>query len=234
MHYLFGGLVMGFINRYDRNNLAERGLGSVLVVGLTGGIASGKSTVSRYLRELGAEIIDADVLARELVLPQSPAWQEIVAHFGAKILDGDNFLQRKKLGEIIFQSPPERKVLNEILHPRIKEKTAELISLWRERKDPPLLVVDAPLLIEAGMAGLVDEVWVVAVPIELQLQRLKERDKISAAEAQKRLAAQMPLQEKTKYAARVIDNSGTREETREKIFALWQQVTGVKKSKETS
>jgi dephospho-CoA kinase len=222
---------MGFTNGYDRNNLVERGIGEVLVVGLTGGIASGKSTVSRYLRELGAEIIDADAIARELVLPQSPAWQEIVNHFGKEILDVDGFLQRKKLGEIIFQSSIERKVLNKILHPRIKEKIAELIKLFRQEDDFPLLIVDAPLLIEAEMTGMVDEVWVVVISTELQLQRLKERDKISSVEAEKRLAAQMPWQEKIKYASRVIDNSGSREETRKKVFALWQQVVGDKSTK---
>lgn len=224
MHYLFRGLVIKLANRYDRNNLAERGLGSVLVVGLTGGIASGKSTVSHYLRELGAEIIDADVLARELVVPQSPAWQEIVKHFGREILDSQGFLQRKKLGEIIFESPLEREALNKILHPKIKEKTAELIRLFGQREDLSLLVIDAALLIETGMVGMVDEVWVVTIPEELQLQRLRERDEISSAEAQKRLMAQMPLPEKIKYATRVIDNSGTLEETRKKILALWKQV----------
>jgi dephospho-CoA kinase len=196
----------------------------VLVVGLTGGIASGKSTVSCYLRELGAKIIDADVLARELVLPHSPAWQEIVNHFGAEILTKDGFLQRKKLGEIIFQSPTERKVLNKILHPKIKDKTIELIKLFRQKKDFPLLVIDAPLLIEAEMTEMVDEVWVVAIPEELQLQRLKARDNLSTLEAQKRIATQMSLQEKLKFASRVIDNSGSREETRRKVFILWKQI----------
>ena len=196
----------------------------MLVVGLTGGIASGKSTVSCYLRELGAKIIDADVLARELVLPHSPAWQEIVNHFGAEILTQDGFLQRKKLGEIIFQSPTERKVLNKILHPKIKDKTIELIKLFRQKKDFPLLVIDAPLLIEAEMTEMVDEVWVVAIPEELQLQRLKARDNLSTLEAQKRIATQMSLQEKLKFASRVIDNSGSREETRRKVFILWKQI----------
>lgn len=220
---------MAFINRYDRNNLAERGFKEVLVVGLTGGIASGKSTVSRYLRELGAEIIDADVIARELVFPQSPAWQEIVNHFGKEILDADGFLQRKKLGEIIFQSPAEREILNRILHPRIKEKITELIRAFCQREDLSLLIVDAPLLIEAGMVEMVDEVWVVAIPAELQLQRLRERDNLSVSEAQKRLATQMPLQEKIKYASRVIDNSGKIEETRKTVSSLWDQVIRVKK-----
>ncbi|MDD2432949.1 MAG: dephospho-CoA kinase [Clostridia bacterium] len=195
----------------------------MLVVGLTGGIASGKSTISRYLRELGAAIIDADVLARELVLPHSPAWQEIVYYFGAEILDSDGFLQRKKLGKLIFQSAAERKVLNQILHPKIKDKTIELIKFYQQKKDIPLVVVVAPLLIEAKMTEMVDEIWLVVISEELQLQRLKQRDNLSTLEAQKRIAAQLPLQEKLKYASRVIDNSGSREETRQKVLALWQQ-----------
>lgn len=196
----------------------------MLVVGLTGGIASGKSTVSQYLRELGAIIIDADALAKELVLPHSCAWREIVAHFGKDILNEDGSLKRKKLGEIIFQSPNERKVLNQILHPRIIEKTEELIKQYRQKENIPLLVVDAPLLIETGMTNMVDEVWVVAIAEELQLKRLSERDNLSEQEAQRRLDAQLPFTEKVKYAQRVIDNSGEIEETREKVRSLWNKV----------
>lgn len=199
----------------------------MLVVGLTGGIASGKSTVSQYLRELGAEIIDADVIARELVYPRSSAWQEIVNHFGREIIDEKGFLQRKKLGQIIFQSPAEREVLNKILHPKIKQRIAGLIEACRHKKDVPLIVVDAPLLIEAGMIGMVDEVWVVAIPEELQLQRLRERDNLSVTEAQKRLVSQMPLQEKLKYAHRVIDNSGTINETKKAVYSIWKQVVSM-------
>ena len=196
----------------------------MLVIGLTGGIASGKSTVSRYLRELGAKIIDADVIARELVLPQSSAWQEIVRHFGSEIIDEEGALLRKKLGEIIFRSSTERAVLNAILHPRIKQKIMEILSSLRNQKDIPLIVVDAPLLIEAGMVEIVDEVWVVAIPAELQRKRLIERDKISRAEAEERLAAQMPLQEKIKYAHRIIDNSGTIMETKKELDLFWQEI----------
>lgn len=196
----------------------------MLVVGLTGGIASGKSTVSRFLQELGAEIIDADVIARELVLRQSPAWQEIVKHFGQKVIDEQGFLLRKKLGEIIFHSPAERRILNGILHPRIKQRITDLLMSLRQKKDLPLIVVDAPLLIEAGMVEMVDEVWVVAIPLELQIKRLKERDSLSTVQAEKRLASQMPLQEKIKYADRVIDNSGNIMETQKKIECLWKEV----------
>jgi len=196
----------------------------VLVVGLTGGIASGKSTVSRYLRDLGAEIIDADVIARELVYPQSSAWQEIADHFGREIVDEQGYLKRKKLGQIIFQSTVERKILNEILHPKIKQRISEQIQVCLQKKEVPLIVVDAPLLIETGISEMIDEVWVVAIPQELQLQRLRERDKLSATDAQKRLASQMPLQEKTRYAQRVIDNSGTVNNTKRIIDTIWKQV----------
>jgi dephospho-CoA kinase len=217
-------LAIGRINDMIKIISAEGSSKKLLVIGLTGGIASGKSMVSAYLKELGALIIDADVIARELVYPQSPAWQEIVRHFGRKIVYEDGSLKRKELGELIFRCPEERKRLNEIMHPRIKEKIAEQIELYRSRGKFPLLVVDAPLLIEAGLTGLVDEVWLVDLPEKLQLERLRKRDKLTQEEAQKRIASQLSLAEKKKYARRIIDNSGEITETKEKIRFLWKQV----------
>lgn len=197
----------------------------MLVVGLTGGIASGKSTISSFFQKLGAVIIDADILARELVIPHSPAWQEIVQHFGTEILQADGTLQRKKLGDLIFQSSSERKVLNRIMHPRIKEKIREAIRVHRQKEVTTLLIVVAPLLIEAQMTELVDEIWLVVLPENLQLQRLTQRDNLSIEDAYLRMAAQLPLQEKIKYATRVIDNSGPPAETQKRVVTLWQEVT---------
>jgi len=196
----------------------------MLVVGLTGGIASGKSTVSRYLAERGAAIIDADQLSRALVVPGSPALQEIAACFGAEILDSSGALDRKKLAQRIFNSALEREMLNSILHPRIKNKTEELIRVYQNEGKVPLIVVDAPLLLETGMQSLVDEVWVVAVPEDIQVERLMERDGISRPEAEARLNSQMPLQEKIRRADRVIDNSGSVEETVKNLDRLWAEV----------
>lgn len=196
----------------------------MLVVGLTGGIASGKSTVSEYLQELGASIIDADKIAKELVEKDSPALQEIVAYFGQEILDENGQLRRKCLAELIFNSSIEREKLNSILHPRIFQRVEEQITLFRTNKIVPLIVLDAPLLLETGMQSLVDEVWVVAVKPEVQLTRLMERDGITREAARERIASQMPLAEKIKLADRVIDNSQGIPELLKIVDKLWAEV----------
>lgn len=196
----------------------------MLVVGLTGGIAAGKSLVSQYLRELGAQIIDADLVARELVYPQSPAMQEIIRHFGPEIVNKDGSLKRKELGQLIFRFPEKRQALNAIMHPCIVAKITEEIRKYRSDKEIPLIVVDAPLLIETGLHQLVDEVWLVELPEELQILRLRERDVLTEEEARQRLQSQLPLSEKRKYAHRIINNSGEMRETKELIHRIWQQV----------
>jgi dephospho-CoA kinase len=194
------------------------------VIGLTGGIASGKSTVSRYLRERGAVIIDADTLAKELVAQGTPAWQEIVAFFGSQVLDEAGNIDRKRLAQIIFADPQARSKLNSIVHPKVIETTKKRIRELKDNDNVPLIVVDAPLLIEAGMTDLVDEVWVVAVPVQEQLNRLVFRDKLSKEEAIKRIYSQMPLAEKLTYADRIIDNSGSMEETLKLLDSLWKEI----------
>ncbi len=196
----------------------------MLVIGLTGGIASGKSTVSRYLRERGAVIIDADTLAKELVAQGTPAWQEIVAFFGSQVLDEAGNIDRKRLGQIIFMDSQARIKLNSIVHPKVIEATKKRIRELKDNDNVPLIVVDAPLLIEAGMTDLVDEIWVVAVPVQEQLNRLMSRDKLSQEEAIKRIGSQMPLEEKLKFADRIIDNSGSVEETLKLLDALWKEI----------
>lgn len=196
----------------------------MLVIGLTGGIASGKSTISNYLRKLGAVIIDADELAREVVKPHSPAWWEIKEQFGDEVIDGQGRIDRKTLGSIVFHSPGDREKLNGIIHPRVIEATEKIINEHKEKGEAPLVVVDAPLLLEVGMDGLVDEVWVAAVPAKVQIERLMKRDNISREEALVRLKTQMPLEEKLRRADRVIDNSGDAEKTREQVFILWKEL----------
>ena len=202
--------------------MTGEGLAKLLVIGLTGGIASGKSVVSRYLAELGATIIDADDLARKLVQPHTSAWREIINHFGKNIVDEEGYLKRKMLGKIIFQESKERDVLNSILHPQIIKKTKELIALYRQNPDITMVVVDAPLLIEAGMIEMVDDVWVVTIPEKLQIKRLMERDKITIQEAHMKLNSQMPLAEKITYADKIIDNSQSIEDTKAMIHYLWE------------
>lgn len=199
----------------------------MLVVGLTGGIASGKSTVSCYLQDLGAVIIDTDQLAREMVQPNSPVLQEITAYFGKEILVSTGELDRKKLADRIFTSNADREKLNNIFHPVIIGKVQDLITKYKEEGKVPLIVVDAPLLLETGMQRLVDEVWVIAIPNEVQLARLMKRDGINQVEAQTRLNSQMPLKEKIRQAHRVIDNSQTIADTLVILDSIWAEVVNI-------
>lgn len=196
----------------------------MMVVGLTGGIAAGKSTATDYLRSLGAVIIDADKISRELVDTDSPALAEIIAVFGREILDDSGCLNRKRLAERIFNSAIERDKLNSILHPRIIREIEKRVAYYRTKSDVPLIVLDAPLLLELGMQSMVDEVWVVAVSSEVQLARLMERDDINIEAARDRIACQMPLVDKIQLADRVIDNSDDITMLREIIDKLWAEV----------
>ncbi|GLI37525.1 dephospho-CoA kinase [Geobacter hydrogenophilus] len=194
----------------------------MLVIGLTGGIASGKSTVARILERLGATIIDADLLAREAVLPGTPAHEDIVAAFGMEILLPDATIDRKALGRIVFANPDARRRLEAITHPAIARLSQARLAEAR-RSDAPAVFYVAPLLIEAGATGRVDDIWVVYADRETQLARLTERDGIRREEAEQRLAAQMPMDEKASHGSAVIDNRGTPEETERQVVALWKE-----------
>lgn len=194
----------------------------MLVIGLTGGIASGKSTVARILERLGATIIDADLLAREAVLPGTPAHEDIVAAFGTEILLPDATIDRKALGRIVFANPDARRRLEAITHPAIARLSQARLAEARRSAAPAVFYV-APLLIEAGATGRVDDIWVVYADRETQLARLTERDGIRRDEAEQRLAAQMPMDEKASYGSAVIDNRGTPEETERQVVALWKE-----------
>lgn len=197
----------------------------MLVIGLTGNIGSGKSTVARRLESLGAKVIDADRVAREVVLPGAPALREIVDTFGPEVLKSDGTLDRKKLGAIVFADPAARAGLNGITHPRIKEairrRIAEYSSHASSRAGGGVLVIEAPLLIEVGLHREVDEVWVVKIDEEEQIRRLARRDNLTPEEARLRFAAQLPQAEKLKYARRVIDNSGDPAETIKQVDRHW-------------
>lgn len=198
----------------------------MFVIGLTGGIASGKSTVSRLLKELGATILDADVIAREVVEPGQPALAEIAAAFGPEVLREDGSLDRARLGALVFGDGEARARLNAITHPRVIRRINELLEEERRANPRGVAVVDAPLLLEAGMGHLVDEVWVVAADEETQLRRLMRRDGLSRAEAMRRIRAQMPLAEKLRQADRVIDTGCTLEETARQVRSLWNLIAG--------
>lgn len=192
----------------------------MIVIGLTGGIASGKSTVSNLLRQRGAVIIDADVIARELVEPGNAAYLEVLDFFGDKILTPEGELDRFRLGQIVFADPGALQQLNQIIHPKVKEKTREILKALAVNASVVFAVVDAPLLIEVSMTTLVDQVWLIAVDEEIQISRLIDRNGLTAEEARSRIASQMPLEEKKKWADQVIDNSGSIAETLNQVQYL--------------
>lgn len=196
------------------------------LIGLTGGIASGKSTVSTLLRELGAAVLDADVIAREVVERGAPALREISERFPFAVTPAGT-LDRKALGEWVFPRPDERAALNAIIHPRIqeafREKTAAL-----ERAGVTHVVYDAPLLIENGLHHAMDAVVVVSVPREVQRERLMARDGLTVEQAEARLASQLPLSEKVKLATHVVDNAGDRQHTREQVERIWGSLSAAR------
>jgi dephospho-CoA kinase len=190
-------------------------------IGLTGGIACGKSTVAAMLVRRGAQLIDADRLAREVVEPGSPALARVAERFGPEVLQPDGSLDRKKLGEIVFRDEAARKDLESILHPPIRAlMRARMEELERLMPDKPV-VVDVPLLFESKLQSYFQETLLVYIPRELQLKRLQARDGLTAEQAERRLAAQMPIEEKRKLADAVIDNSGTLEETERQVDEYW-------------
>lgn len=191
-----------------------------MLVGLTGGIASGKSTVSRQLTELGCVVIDADLLAREVVAPGEPAWREIVETFGREVLRPDQTLDRARLGAIVFADPERRRRLEAITHPPIQARRQAALDALAARGFDGLVIQDAALLIEVGGAAQVDRLVVVYATREAQLERLMRRDGFDRTEAERRLASQMPLAKKVRLAHYVIDNSDSPEETAAQVRAV--------------
>lgn len=192
-------------------------------IGLTGGIASGKSTVSRLLVERGALLVDADRIAREIVLPGSPALGQIADRFGADMLLPDGSLDRKRLGNVVFSDAAERKALEEITHPAIRHEMMTRMRRLEEEHPQSLVVVDVPLLHESGLTDRFEEIIVVYVPKEIQLQRLMRRDGLTEAEASERLRSQWDMETKRERADYVIDNSKGMEETRQQVEQFWRQ-----------
>jgi dephospho-CoA kinase len=192
-------------------------------IGLTGGIACGKSTVASMLVGLGALLIDADKLARDVVMPGHPALQQIAERFGQSLILPDGSLNRKALGEIVFSEPSARKDLEAITHPRIRQAMWDQMHEAEENQPHKLVVVDVPLLYESGLQGYFQKVMVVYVPEEIQLKRLMDRDVISLEAAQLRLKAQMPIEQKKLLANIVIDNSGDLSDTEQQIHLFWQR-----------
>jgi len=195
----------------------------MVVIGLTGGIASGKSTVSGILRGLGAEIIDADVIGREIVEPGRPAWDAIRREFGDGVLRSDGGIDRQKLGALAFSKQAALRRLNELTHPHIRRVVEDRIQEARVRAEgpPPAVVVDAALLLEAGMDSLVDIVWLVRVAPEIQAARLMKRDRFSEETAMKRIRAQAIGRKTTDLPVAIIDNSGSVDDLERAVRDLW-------------
>ena len=196
-----------------------------MVVGLTGGLAAGKSAVADFFQELGARLIDADMIAHQLASKGTDAYNEIVRTFGKKILCDDGSINRARLADLIFKDKGLRKKLNGITHPRIRLEIEHEIKQFHNLKskigNPKILIIDAPLLIEAGMRDLVDRLIVVKLDGEQQIRRLMKRENLSQKEAMERISTQLPLNAKLALADYVVDNNGLPEETKvqaEKIY----------------
>jgi dephospho-CoA kinase len=196
-----------------------------MTIGLTGGIASGKSLVGGMLRDLGAVVIDADAVAREVAGPGSPVLQEIVVAFGPSVLTPDGALDRRALAGRIFHDPESRRRLNAITHPAIRRRMAEAVEAARASHPDAVIVLDIPLLLDTAppSAYAVDGVVVVYVDEATQVARLMTREGVSEADARRRITAQRPLQEKVAEGTWVIDNSGTPDDTRRQVEALWRR-----------
>jgi dephospho-CoA kinase len=189
-------------------------------VGLTGGIASGKSTVSAQLVDLGCVVIDADRLAREVVAPGEPAWRAIVETYGPEVVRDDQSLDRARLGAIVFADPVRRRALEAITHPAIQARREVRLAELAARGFDGLVIQDTPLLIEVGGAAQVDRVVVVYVTPAVQLARLMAREGLPEADARRRIESQMPLAEKARRAHYVIDNSDRPDETAAQVRAV--------------
>lgn len=199
----------------------------MLIVGLTGGVASGKTAVSEVLEEEGAYIIDADQIARELVQPHEPAWNELVRTFGKEILQGNGSIDRKKLSEMVFVNPDQRKLLNQILHPLITEEMDRRTREIGQKNPEAIVVIDAPLLIEVGYHRRVDKLVVVTSTQTEQIERLKVRDGINSEEALRILSSQMPVEEKVKLADFVIRNEESLTEVRERAKEVFRELKNI-------
>jgi dephospho-CoA kinase len=190
---------------------------------MTGGVASGKSTVAAMLRSLGAVVVDADALAREVVAPGTPGLAAVVAEFGAEMLGPDGGLDRTRLGTLVFAEPARRSALEGIVHPLVRARAAEI-----EASAPPDAVVvhDIPLLVETGQASSFDAVLVVDVPVEVQVARAVRDRGWSEEEARSRIAAQASREERLAAATYVVDNAGTIEDLRQRVAEVFAELTG--------
>jgi len=196
------------------------------LVGLTGGIASGKSTVGHLLRDAGVDVIDADILAREAVAPGTPGLEKVHERFGDAVISSDGTLNRPILGALVFVDDGARRDLNAIVHPEVARLAAERLSALREA-GAEVAVYEVPLLFENGLDAVMDTTILVACPDDVQLARIMARDGLNEAQANARVAAQMPLAQKRQRAAFVIENDGDLDQLRQRLRETWLAATGL-------
>jgi len=196
----------------------------MLIVGLTGGIASGKSTIADMFKREGAYIIDIDMVSRDVVKPGRPAWQEVVHIFGKEVLNEDQTLNRKKVGDIVFSDAGKRKKLEKIIHPKITAEKLRQIGEIEAQNKRAIVIVDMPLLIETDKQDTVDKVVLVYASPRNQIERLVKRDGLSLEEAHKRLASQMPIENKKKYAHYIINNEEPLEEVQKTVIEIFREL----------
>jgi dephospho-CoA kinase len=200
--------------------MAER----IPVIGLTGGIGAGKSTVTQVLEELGAAVIDADKVGHQIYLPELPAWREIVETFGREVLHADRTINRQALGKIVFADPEALRTLNRIVHPKMFERMAELIAELRARGGMEAIVIEAAILIEANWQPLADQIWLVVASEPVVIERLAKQRNLSPEQARTRIAAQLSDEEHLKHAQVVIRNDGSLDEVRTAVQQAWDQL----------
>ncbi len=206
-----------------------RGNDNRLLVGVTGGIASGKTTVSNMLKEMGAPVVDFDVIARDVVEPDKPAWKQIVEYFGEQVLQEDRTLDRKKVSDIVFRDLEKKKKLESFIHPQIHHEFLKQVNDIAAKDPNAIIQVVVPLLIEINMQYMFHKLLVVYIPQEELEKRLAKRDNISREQARTILANQLPIEEKTGYADFVIDNKGTIGETKTQVEKLWKELKRIQK-----
>ncbi len=193
------------------------------VIGLTGGIGSGKSTASQFLSELGAVILDADKVGHEAFKPNTEAWREVVATFGSQVLTSSGEVDRKKLGEIVFSHPEALSQLNQIMHPRMYDMMKAKIEEYR-RQGVDAVVLEAAVLIEANWTPLVDEVWVTVAPEAAVLERVRKQRGLAEEQTLARIRSQLSSEERKKHADVVINNDGDINEVKAKVKELWDRL----------
>ena len=197
-----------------------------MVVGLTGGVAAGKSLVAGELARLGAVVIDADAVSREITVKGSPAYTDILRVFGPGVIAADGAIDRKVLGRIVFSDPEKLKLLNSLTHPRILASIRATVEALKKRPVHPIIIINAPLLIEVGHHEEMDRLVVVSAPVELQVERLCARDGLDRAGALRIINSQMPVEEKVALADYVIENGGTEAELIQKTRELYDTLKG--------